>query len=203
MGTELEWKLSAPDPALLDAVLAWEGVVRLLAETPRHYHMQTTYYDSPDRALAPRRITLRRRLENQRSVVCVKAPLPGAADPHLHGEWELEADSPAEALPRLIALGAPALLGELERLVPVCGADFQRRAALLRFPDGSACELALDAGRLFSGDRSVPLCELELEQKEGSPAAALALRLALTERFGLSPQERSKYARAKELSLKK
>ena len=202
MGTELEWKLSVPDPSLLDAVLAWEGVERLLAETPRHYHMQTTYYDSPERALAPRHITLRRRLENERSVICVKAPLPGAADRHLRGEWELEAESPAEALPRLIALGAPALLGELEALVVVCGADFQRRAALLRFPDGSACELALDCGRLFGRGGELPLCELELEQKEGSPHASQALYRALRARFGLAPQERSKYARARELSMR-
>ncbi len=199
MGTELEWKLSVPEPRLLDAVLAWEGVQSLLAETPRLYRMQTTYYDTPERSLAPRRITLRRRLENERSVICVKAPLAGAEDRHLHGEWELEGESPAESLPRLIAMGAPPELGELRELIPVCGAEFRRRAALLRFPDGSACELALDCGRLFGRNGERPLCELELEQKAGSPQAALALCRTLRERFGLVPQELSKYARARTL----
>ena len=199
MGTELEWKYAVPAPAPLDEILAWEEVQSRMAEEPRRYHMQSEYYDTPDRRLSHRRITLRRRLENERSVICVKAPLPGAADRHLHGEWELEGESPAEALPRLIALGAPPELGELKQLVPVCGADFQRRAALLRFPDGSACELALDRGRLFSRSGELPLCELELEQKEGSPHASQALYRALRARFGLAPQERSKYARAREL----
>ena len=45
----------------------------------------------------------------------------------------------------------------------------------------------------------MPLCELELEQKEGEPAGTLALLTALRERFALEPQEKSKYARARAL----
>lgn len=199
MGTELEWKLSVPEPGVLDAVLDWAPIRAALAETPRLYHMQTEYYDTADRALSGRRITLRRRMENERSVVCVKAPISEVQDSLLRGEWELEADAPAEALPRLVAMGAPALLAELRELVPVCGADFRRRAALLRLPDGSACELALDCGLLFGNGRTEPLCELELELKEGAPEATLALYCALQAEFGLTPQELSKFARASRL----
>ena len=65
MGQELEWKLAVPDAATLDAVLAWEGLRALLTEPFRQYHMQTTYYDDAVRSLFSRRITLRRRLENE------------------------------------------------------------------------------------------------------------------------------------------
>lgn len=198
MGTEQEWKLSVPSEALLDEIPAWEGLRSLFAETPRDYRMQTTYYDLPDRSLARRGITLRRRLENERSVVCVKAPLPGAADSHLHGEWELEAETLSAALPRLAAMGAPPLPENAEP-VPVCGAEFRRRAVLLRLADGSACELALDRGRLFGAGGSMPLCELELELKEGPPDATAALCETLRQRFGLLPQEKSKYVRARSL----
>ena len=78
-------------------------------------------------------------------------------------------------------------------------ADFQRRAVLLRFDDGSASELALDLGALYGPTHSLPLCELELELKQGEPAATLALLEALQTRFALKPQEKSKFARARAL----
>ncbi len=199
MGTELEWKYELPRELPMEEILAWEDVRSRMLETPRICHMQTVYYDTPERRLSGRLITLRRRLENERSVVCCKAPIPGAENSRLRGEWELEADDPIAALPRLIALGAPPELAEAEGLAPVCGAEFRRLALLLGFDDGSAAELALDQGKLLGSGRSLPFRELELELKQGAPAAALAFCRRLQERFDLKPQEKSKYARAKEL----
>ena len=199
MGIELEWKFALPEALPFADILDWDGIQRRMAETPRLYHMQTSYYDSPDRFLSSRRITLRRRLENERSVICCKAPVPDAADSRLRGEWELDADDPIAALPRLMDLGAPAELADCKELAPLCGADFHRRALLLRFEDGSAAELALDEGRLFGAERSIPLRELELELKAGAPDAALAFCRLLQARFNLISQEKSKFARAREL----
>ena len=199
MGKELEWKLAVPETATLDRIAAWEALKPLLAEGFRHYEMRTAYYDTPDRRFAEKRMTVRCRRENETSVVCVKAPLPEAEDPHEHGEWELVGEDPAEAIPALIAAGAPKALLESGPLQVVCRAAFHRRAALLRFPDGSACELALDEGALFGPTESIPLRELELEMKAGDPAAAKALYARLMEAFGLAPQPLSKYARAKAL----
>lgn len=198
MGKELEWKLAVPDAATLDAVLAWEELRELLRETPRQYHMQTTYFDDSARSLFSRRITLRRRLENETVVFCVKAPLPEPAEAALRGEWEVCCQTLAEALPLLAAQGAPALL-DCATLHPICGADFRRRAALLRFADGSACELALDCGTLSGPTETAPLCELELEMKVGAPDATLALLRRLAARFALSPEKHSKSVRARSL----
>ena len=186
MGIELEWKFALPEALPFADILDWDGIQRRMAETPRLYHMQTSYYDSPDRFLSSRRITLRRRLENERSVICCKAPVPGAADSRLRGEWELDADNLIAALPRLMDLGAPAELADCKELAPLCGA-------------GSAAELALDEGRLFGAERSIPLRELELELKAGAPYAALAFCRLLQARFNLISQEKSKFARAREL----
>ena len=178
MGIELEWKFALPEALPFADILDWDGIQRRMAETPRLYHMQTSYYDSPD---------------------CCKAPVPGAADSRLRGEWELDADNLIAALPRLMDLGAPAELADCKELAPLCGADFHRRALLLRFEDGSAAELALDEGRLFGAERSIPLRELELELKAGAPDAALAFCRLLQARFNLISQEKSKFARAREL----
>ena len=93
MSTELEWKYAVPNPAVLAELPAWEGFAGLFDGPPRQYHMQTVYLDTDDRRLAAANITLRRRMENQTSVVCCKAPLPGAdpASGKLRGEWELAA----------------------------------------------------------------------------------------------------------------
>ena len=199
MGREMEWKLAVPEAGLLDEILAWEGVGSRMAEAPRCYHMRSSYYDTPDRRFSRRRITLRCRMENETPVICVKAPLPGADDCHLHGEWELEGADVAAALPKLVEMGAPEKLLEPVSLACMWKADFARRAVLLRFDDGSAAELALDQGALYGPTRSLPFCELELELKAGGPAETLALLAALRERYGLKPQEKSKFARARTL----
>lgn len=199
MGREQEWKLTVPAPELLDEILRWEPLAGLLTETPRRYRMQTTYYDTADRRLSRSAVTLRRRMENDQSVVCVKAALPACKDPSVHGEWEVLSEDLAAALPELVRLGAPALLLEAGEPLPVCGAAFTRRAALLRFPDGSASELALDLGCLTGPTQTMPLCELELEMKAGAPDETRKLLRDLQARFGLTTQTWSKYQRAKTL----
>ena len=199
MGKELEWKLAVPEACLLDDILDSQLIRSRMAEEPRFYHMQTSYYDTPDRRFSRRRITIRHRLENETPVICVKAPLPGADDRYLHGEWELVGADVTAALPKLVEMGAPAELLEPVSLVCMWEADFERRAVLLRFDDGSAAELALDLGALYGPAHSLPLCELELELKAGEPAESLALLAALRERYALKPQEKSKFARARAL----
>ena len=213
MGRELEWKYTVPDAAVLDRIAADPEVCALAAEAARRVEMRSVYYDTPDRLLERNRIALRRRMENETSVICVKTKGTGSGSLALRGEWETEAEDPAAALPRLTALGAPEVLLQIGTLIPVCRADFLRRARLLRFPDGSEAELALDLGTLsgsgtsvprnepepgtpHGAERSIPLIELELELKSGGPDAALAFVTRLAARYGLTPEPRSKYARA-------
>ena len=200
MGKELEWKRSVSGPETQDAVLCDPAVTALAAEEVRVLEMWTSYFDTPEHTLRDRMITLRCRTENGTPVVCVKAPLPDAPDPHMHGEWELEgAADLSEALPLLVGLGAPEQLLAAEGLTCICRAEFRRRALLLRFPDGSEAELALDLGMLWGRTESEPLCELELEMKAGAPDRARAFLEGLSGRYGLTEQPLSKYARASRL----
>ena len=199
MGTELEWKYMVQNSSVLDEILAWQEIQGRMLEAPRQYHMQSVYYDTPDRRFSREHIAIRRRMENASSVICVKAPLSNAADPYLHGEWELEANDLNVALPRLVALGAPSQLLEVSSLDRLCRAEFLRRAVLLRFADGSTAELALDNGTLSGPTRSAMFCELVLELKSGAPDAARAFVESIAAHFSLSPQPLSKFARANAL----
>lgn len=155
--------------------------------------METEYFDTPSGALAARKWTLRCRRENEKRICTLKTP---AADGS-RGEWETEAADIYGALSVLCKLGAPEALLSLaeEGLIRVCGARFTRLAKEILLPN-AVCELALDAGELLGGDEASPLCEVEVELKAGSEAAVLAFAASLSAKYGLKPEEKSKFQRA-------
>lgn len=189
MGQEYELKFSATQ-AQQDAIHAafgpWEA-----------YEMETTYYDTPSRALSDRHITLRRRMENSISICTVKTPQADGA----RGEWDCECATIEEALPRLCESGAPAYVAQLaqEGLTAVCGARFTRLACALTL-DGTTAELALDRGLLLGGKKQTALCEVEVELKDGSREAVTDLAIALAAQHGLVPEQKSKFRRAMALA---
>ena len=61
-------------------------------------------------------------------------------------------------------------------------------------------ELALDQGILLGGSKELPLCEVEVELKSGSEAAATALAQALAAAYSLSEEPKSKFRRAMDLA---
>ena len=191
MGREFELKFRA-DEEKIAAIAAEYGDFTAIS-------METTYYDTADRALSPLRWTLRRRYEDGKSVCTLKTPAPGGA----RGEWETECSHILSAIPELCKLGAPMQLIALtiDGVEQVCGAKFTRLAKVLKL-EGCTVELALDRGCLMGGGREEPLTEVEVELKEGSDEAAIAFAAALAEKFGLTPEKGSKYRRALALAQK-
>lgn len=187
MGREFELKYQA-DPAVLEQIQKEFSGFRTIT-------METTYYDTPDGTLGQLHWTVRRRLENGVSVCTVKTNLPDGS----RGEWETEADDVAEALPRLVSMGAPAALNAYcaQGLRPTCGARFTRKAAMV---NAGRSELALDSGVLLGGGKEEPLCEVEVEQKQGTDEETARFAQTLARQYGLTPQPRSKLARARALA---
>lgn len=185
MGREFELKFRA-DAEKIAAIREKYGEFTAIA-------METTYYDTANRELSPLHWTLRRRYENGKSICTIKTPAPGGA----RGEWETECDDITAAIPALCKLGAPMQLIALtiDGVEQVCGAKFTRLAKQLEL-ENCTVELALDRGCLMGGDREEPLCEVEVELKRGSEAAAAAFAEALAGEFGLVPETGSKYRRA-------
>ena len=186
MGIEFELKYKA-DPAVQEKVReAFSGAEQTFA-------MATTYYDTPSGAFSARKCTLRRRMENEISVCTLKTPTDGLG----RREWETECDSIEAAIEKLCKLGGPQQVLSLadEGLLPICGARFTRIAKTLTYGE-SVLELAMDEGVLTGADRQIPLCEVEVELKEGSQADCLAFARTLEERFGLIPEQHSKFRRA-------
>lgn len=190
MGIEFELKYRAT-PAQQAALLERFG------GQGRAISMETTYYDTPDRYLSARHITLRRRMENNVSVCTVKTPAGHGA----RGEWDCLCDDIHTAIEKLYQAGAPEylLLLTMAKLEPTCGARFTRQAIDIHTPEFSA-ELAIDSGVLLGGGKEEPLCEVELELKSGNANAMIAYMTELATQFGLVTEPHSKFRRAKRLA---
>ena len=154
----------------------------------RQIRMETTYFDTPDQALSARKWTLRRRYENGVSVCTLKTPSSDGG----RGEWEVTCPDIAHAPEELRSLGAD--------LRPLCAARFVRLAADLHYGE-SRLELALDRGSLLGGDREAPIFEVEAELKAGQDADVLAFGTFLETAYGLVPERKSKFKRARNLAL--
>jgi len=185
MGREFELKYRATEAQF----------AALKADFPHLYPiaMETTYYDTFDGKMSNYHWTFRRRMENGKSVCTLKTPLENGG----RQEWEVEEGSIILSVPKLVKAGAPWMLAEftVSGVVPVCGAKFTRLAGTIEF--GSAIlELALDEGILTGGGRELPLREVEVELKSGNDTSAITFAKILAEKYGLVPEEKSKYRRA-------
>lgn len=190
MGIEFEVKFSATKDIL--------SVLREKAEGQEtHYDMRTTYYDTCHGDLSARHWTLRCRQENEQSVCTLKFPAAEGA----RGEVEVLCDTIEQAIPMLCKQSGLAELKTLTAggVVPVCGAAFHRVAKTFLFAD-TTMELALDEGILMGGGKEIPLCEVEVELKEGDPKAVRAYATILATTYGLKVEQKSKFRRALDLA---
>ena len=190
MGREFELKFRA-DAAAIAAIREKYGDFTPIS-------METTYYDTFDLKRSMHRWTLRRRMENGKSVCTFKRPHKDGG----RGEWEVEADSIMEGVMKLCQAGAD---WELMRataggLMETCGARFTRLAKQIEVPGGKV-ELALDQGVLIGKGKELPFWEVEVELKEGADEVASDFAKALAEEFRLTAEPKSKFVRAMALAM--
>lgn len=164
-------------------------------------HMAAVYYDTEDDLVYKNGAALRIRLENDRSVCCMKRTLKKEGAQALREEYEVEAQTLAEGLKKLPAAGAPQELCDLlsgQQFRELGRTDFIRNCYLLEISADASftAEFAVDVGALGASGAMQSFEELELEFKSGDTAAFIAYAEMLERRFALIPQKRSKLARA-------
>ncbi|MBV8412624.1 MAG: CHAD domain-containing protein [Alphaproteobacteria bacterium] len=162
--------------------------------------LNTTYFDSPDRKLSKAGFTLRVReltADAQRFRQTVKSSGNGTFE---RQEWEWAVDGPQPDLGRLAEVAAFPLQGVTGADIrPVFRTEITRTIVTLRPAAGAKIELALDEGAVVASSGSQPVRELELELKEGQPAALMRLGLELLETVPLSLLIESKAQRGFQL----
>ncbi|MET4802751.1 CHAD domain-containing protein [Bradyrhizobium sp. LB11.1] len=196
--TEIELKL------LVDANrLANFNDVPIVAANARNKgtrkHLKAIYYDTPKRTLKRSGLSFRIRQSGARFTQTVKAEL--TSDPLRRGEWEASVPSFVPDIALALPFIPEKLRADLERhpFEAVFTTDIRRHQRMVDLPSGTV-EIAFDKGHLISGDRSLPVSEIELELKSGSPSAIWELALRFAEHGSVKPSIRTKSARGFDLA---
>jgi triphosphatase len=168
VSTETELKLFLTPKALRRAHrLAW--LRKLASEKLRPRCITSVYFDTKDLRLREHDLTLRVRRDGAKWLQTIKLGQSKSTLTLGRSEWETEIKS---SLPDLkLAKGTPVARlvrrKHKEKLRPVFKTEVMRSVANLHV-NGSEIELAFDLGKIVAGRRSQPICELELELKQGS-----------------------------------
>jgi inorganic triphosphatase YgiF len=174
------------------------------AASPRQQHLTARYFDTPDLHLLRHGAGLRVRKENDQWVQTMKAGGSVQSGLHSRNEWEGPVSRPWPQLGKLrkqigsssdsgsgsdsadserwlAMLDVPELKERLEALFVV---EVERHTWDLDI-DGNRMELVLDQGHIERRGRKVPINEIELELKDGDPAALFSFALELHEHIPL------------------
>lgn len=158
------------------------------------------YYDTPARELAGARVALRLRRDGEQYIQTLKSRGQSVAGLSERNEWDWYLAKPKLDLKKLDDSCWPASLAELDKktLQPLFTTDFVRDKAEIAWGRGKAkvvIEAALDLGKVIAGEGEEEICELELELRQGEPAALLELACELAAELPLMPCDISKAER--------
>ncbi len=187
---EIELKLAVP--ARSAKALTQHPLLR--AWQAQRRHEVSTYFDTPDLALAQRGLILRVRHTGDRCVQTLKADARrGVAADRAEWEWPL-----VDCTPDLSLLAATSVAGELPprpEIEPVFVTEIDRTTRKLVLDGGTVAEAAWDEGVIVAGPRRQPVSELELELRDGDPAALYRLAVKLHGDVPFTIESESKAAR--------
>ncbi|MBP8171484.1 MAG: inorganic triphosphatase [Pseudomonas sp.] len=158
------------------------------------------YFDTPARDLAQAKVALRIRRDGDAIIQTLKTRGHSVAGLSERNEYDWPLSKAKLDAKKLTADCWPASLAELDKkqLQAIFSTDFVREKADIAWGRGKArvvIEAALDLGKVVAGKLEEEICELELELREGEPAALLELAAELAADLALMPCDISKAER--------
>lgn len=159
--------------------------------------LRALYFDTPTRALARARISLRLRLEGRRWVQTLKMPGPDSLS-----RIELNQSRPSPVLDLSVYTGLPAgdvLTSLKEQLEVRYETNVLRLSRILRDKTGRA-EVAYDNGMIRAGSLDLPISEIEFELLSGPLETIFTLGKRWQQKFALILDARSKAERGDRLA---
>ncbi len=174
-GREIELKLGLA-PADMERVRLRPCFDAHAKEAPTERRLNSTYFDTPDFALADAGISLRVRHVGSRYIQTVKTAGTSTSGLFQRDEWETPVASAVPETEPLLATGL-AIFTDADlvgRLAPVYSTDVHRTLYRLTGGEpesGSAWEIeaALDLGEVAAGAAREGICEIEFELVKGAP----------------------------------
>jgi inorganic triphosphatase YgiF len=205
MGIEREIKLALPRDQVDAALRLFE---MRTGKPGRAIRLENIYFDTPALTLARAKSALRLRRTPEGWLQTFKTV--GVAQNGLHArhEWEMPVAGEALEIDKLLhecdeAGVSTALSDAATNLIPLFRTDFTRTLWTLEV-DGAQVEAAIDQGEVIADvngeTRHAPICEIELELKDGDEAALHSLAAELAKALpGLAPDDISKAQRGYKL----
>lgn len=161
----------------------------------------STYYDTPDHALAKRGSSLRVRRHGRHFVQTLKAAGVPGDSALARGEWEdrVQGERPDPQAAQTGAFLSPEIAGQLR---PLFRTEVSRLTIPLAAEPATRIEAAIDRGRIRNGEETPPepISEVELELKSGAPTALYDVALKLLHIAPLRLERRSKAERGYRLA---
>ncbi|GGJ95253.1 CYTH domain-containing protein [Pseudomonas matsuisoli] len=164
------------------------------------HELLNQYFDTADRDLARARVALRIRRDGEQFIQTLKSRGQSVAGLSERNEWDWYLDKPKLDPKKLTNECWPASLADLDKkqLKPLFTTDFVRQKTEIAWGRGKSkvvIEAALDLGNVIAGKQKEEICELELELRQGEPAALLELAATLAADLPLMPCDISKAER--------
>jgi inorganic triphosphatase YgiF len=158
------------------------------------------YFDTPERDLATAKVALRIRKDGDAIIQTMKTRGQSIAGLSERNEYNWDIPKAKLDLKKLDGECWPEQLAELDKktIKPLFTTDFIRERAEIAWGRGKTkvvIEAALDFGKVVAGKQQEEICELELELREGEPAALLELAAELAATLALMPCDISKAER--------
>ena len=199
MNKETEIKLRV-SPATLDALREHPLLKKRNKGGWQRVELFNQYYDTANRDLSAAKVALRIRRDGDQFIQTLKSRGQSVAGLSERNEWDWYLTSPELDLSKLDDSCWPASLATLDKstLQPLFSTDFTRDKAEIAWGRGKAkvvIEAALDQGLVIAGEGQEAICELELELRQGEPAALLELACELAAELPLMPCDISKAER--------
>ena len=149
--------------------------------SPAHTTLNSVYFDSDDRSLREHGLTLRVRQIGTQRVQTIKSVNQGS-DWFERSEWEQTIESDQPDLTRLTDIALRPILTDSVRnaLKPVFETRIER-TTYKRNGNGTNIVMAVDEGQIVANDLSCPVCEIELELKQGTAAELFEIARAIND----------------------
>ena len=177
------------------------AVTREAAPRASRARLVSTYYDTPDHALARRGSSLRVRRHGRHFVQTVKAESAPGDSSLARGEWEdrVKGEQPDPQAAQTGSFLSPEIAGQLR---PLFRTEVSRLTIPLAPEPATRIEAAIDRGRIRNGGETAPepISEVELELKSGASTALYDLALKLLRVAPLRLERRSKAERGYRLA---
>lgn len=204
---EIELKYTIADEAVIEKIFNDEKILRYRDEnTEETIPMRAIFYDTPGQKLQRAGFAFRIRREGEENVATLKWGGTTSEGMHKRQELNITLDDEEAARPSIHIFGQDEVGGELDKLVgdepleALMEIEFVRRQVRLD-TGNSISELSTDLGTVRANGRETPICEMEIELYSGDEGDMCALGEEIAAKYGLKPENISKFKRGLTLLL--